>query len=124
MDELRRFKAEIFQALGHPTRLALLESLQDGERTVSDLLARLGMEQGTVSQHLAILRSRRLVANRKQGNRVYYSLRDPILRDVLALMRRYAASHLADDLALLRQMKEPAPRVRRPAASRRSDRRR
>ncbi|HEY6865711.1 MAG TPA: metalloregulator ArsR/SmtB family transcription factor, partial [Candidatus Eisenbacteria bacterium] len=96
-----------------------------GELTVGAILARLGTTQGNVSQHLAILRSRRLVTHRKQGNRVFYSLRDPILRDVLALMRRYAASHLAEDLALLREMATPA-RVsgrraggRRPARARR-----
>ena len=119
MDKLRRLKAEIFQALGHTTRLAVLETLQGGELTVGAILARLGMEQSNVSQHLAILRSRRLVTNRKEGNRVFYSLRDPILREVLVLMRRYAASHLADDLALLREMKEPARRASRSVAGRR-----
>ena len=107
MQNLRNLKAEIFQALGQPTRLAILETLQDGELTVGAILARLGMKQGNVSQHLAILRSRRLVTFRKQGNRVFYSLRDPILRDVLALMRRFAATHLAEDLALLREMAAP-----------------
>jgi DNA-binding transcriptional ArsR family regulator len=106
VQNVRRLKAEIFQALGHPTRLAILETLQDGELTVNALLSRLGMEQANLSQHLAILRTRRLVANRKEGNRVFYSLRDPILRDVLALMRRYAASHLAEDVALLKEMEE------------------
>lgn len=104
MNELRRLKAEIFQALGHPTRLAILEALQDGELTVGAILSRLGMGQGNVSQHLAILRSRRLVSTRKDGNRVFYSLRDPILGRVLAQMRRYTASYLTEDLALLREM--------------------
>jgi DNA-binding transcriptional ArsR family regulator len=111
MDSLRRLKAEIFQALGHPTRLAILETLQRGELTVGAILSRLGLEQGNISQHLAILRGRRLVATRKQGNRVFYSLRDPILGRVLAQMRRYTASHLAGDLALLRELEDGrAPR--------------
>jgi ArsR family transcriptional regulator len=124
MDNVRRLKADIFQALGHPTRLAILEILQDGEMTVGAILARLGMEQGNVSQHLAILRSRRLVANRKEANRVFYSLRDPILREVLAQMRRFAASHLAEDVALLREMEAPARpgRRSRPASRRRPGR--
>ena len=122
MRELRRLKAEIFQALGHPTRLAILEALQDRELAVGAILSRLGMEQGNVSQHLAILRSRRLVSTRKEGNRVFYSLRDPILGRVLADMRRYTANHLAEDRALLRRMgdgREPRPR---PAARRRPGR--
>lgn len=119
MHSLRQLKAEIFQALGQPTRLAILETLQGGELTVGAILARLGMEQGNVSQHLAILRSRRLVTHRKEGNRVFYALRDPSLREVLALMRRFAARHLAEDLALLQEMEEPGhPRGRRKSVRR------
>ncbi len=122
MHDLRRLKAEVFQAMGHPTRLAILELLQRGELTVGALLERLDMEQGTLSQHLAVLRSRRLVAARRDGNRVFYSLRDPVLVEVLALMRKYAAHHLAEDLALLRQIDAPtrsARRRRSPARARR-----
>ena len=122
MFDVRRLKAEVFQAMGHPTRLAILELLQDGERTVGDLLVRLDMEQGTLSQHLTVLRSRRLVTTRKDGNRVFYSLRDPLLVDVLALMRKYAAHQLAQDLVLLREMGAPirTARPRRaPARTRR-----
>ena len=122
MNDLRRLKAEIFQALGHPTRLAILEALQDRELAVGAILSRLGMEQGNVSQHLAILRSRRLVSTRKDGNRVFYSLRDPILGRVLADMRRYTASHLAEDLALLRKMRDGKEPRARPAARRRAGR--
>ncbi len=116
MNDVRILKAEVFQAMGHPTRLAILELLQGGEHTVSAILARLGVEQGTVSQHLAILRSRRLVIGRRAGNRVFYSLRDPVLVEALRLMRRYAERQLSEDLALLRQMDAPArPRLPRRA---------
>ncbi len=122
MQDVRRLKAEIFQALGHSTRLAILETLQDGELPVGAILARLGMEQANVSQHLAILRSRRLVSTRKDGNRVLYSLRDPVLSRVLADMRRYTANHLAEDAALLRELdaqaEPPARRPRRRARAR------
>ena len=124
MENLRRLKAEIFQALGHPTRLAILEALQEGELTVGAVLGRLGIEQANVSQHLAVLRSRRLVSTRRQGNRVFYSLRDPILGRVLTQMRRYTASHLAEDAALLREMDEGGPRPGRPPVRRRATRRR
>ena len=105
MHDLRRLKAELFQALGHPTRLAILELLQGGELTVTETLARLGMEQANVSQHLAILRGRHLVSTRKDGNRVFYSLRDPALGQVLVQMRHYCAKHLTEELAMLRVMR-------------------
>lgn len=103
-DALRRFKANIFQALAHPTRIAILELLGQGELSAGELIERLGMEQANVSQHLAILRSRQLVVNRKSGNQVFYSVRDPILNEVLALMRGYFQKHLAESLAMLEEM--------------------
>ncbi len=105
MDSIRRLKAGIFQALSHPTRLAILELLREGEHPVSTILARLGIEQANASQHLSILRARRLVNNRKQGNQVFYSVRDPLLLEVLEIMRRYSVAHLEDDLALLQELK-------------------
>lgn len=107
MDSLRRFKADIFQALAHPTRIAILDLLGEGELSAGDLIERLGMEQANVSQHLAVLRSRRLVLNRKAGNQVFYSVRDPILLEVLALMRSYFQKHLAEAMALLEEIGAP-----------------
>ncbi len=105
-DILRRFKAGVFQALAHPTRIALVELLREGEVPVSRLYERLGLEQANVSQHLAVLRSRQIVVARKDGNQVFYSLRDPvILGQVLDLMRQYFQAHLSEALALLEDMK-------------------
>jgi DNA-binding transcriptional ArsR family regulator len=104
-DSLRRFKAGVFQALAHPTRIALVELLRDeGEVPVSRLYERLDLEQANVSQHLAVLRSRQIVVGRKDGNQVFYSLRDPILGKVLDLMREYFQAHLSEALALLEDM--------------------
>lgn len=100
-ESLRRFKAEIFQALAHPTRIAIVELLWDRELSAGDLIEKLGMEQANVSQHLAVLRSRQLVANRKAGNQVFYSVRDPILLEVFGLMRAYFQKHLAETLEML-----------------------
>jgi DNA-binding transcriptional ArsR family regulator len=111
-DELRRFKADIFQALAHPTRIAILESLGDGELSAGALIEKLGMEQANVSQHLAVLRGKQLVSNRKAGNQVFYSVRDPIIMKVLSLMRTYFHAHLKDALAMLGQMDKPRERAR------------
>ena len=105
-DSLRRFKAGIFQALAHPTRIAIIELLGKRELSAGDLIEELGMEQANVSQHLAVLRSRQLVVNRKSGNQVFYSVRDPILLEVLVLMRSYFQKHLAEALAILEEIGE------------------
>jgi DNA-binding transcriptional ArsR family regulator len=103
-EALRQFKAGVFQVLGHPTRIHIVECLRDGELSVGAILGRVGVEPANLSQHLAVLRGKRLVATRKDGNLVYYSLRDPLLREVLDVMRRYFLSHLEDSLAMLREM--------------------
>src|SRR5581483_12086440 len=89
MDSLRQFKAEIFQALAHPTRIAVLHELRDGELTVSDFVQRLSLEQSNLSQHLAVMRARRIVVGRKSGSQVFYSVRDPLIFELLDIMRKY-----------------------------------
>ena len=106
-DQLRRFKADIFQALAHPTRIAILELLGEGELSAGALIERLGLEQANVSQHLAVLRAKQLVLNRKAGNQVFYSVRDPLIIQMLALMRTYFCAHLKESLSMLDEMEKP-----------------
>ncbi|HVW08544.1 MAG TPA: metalloregulator ArsR/SmtB family transcription factor [Bryobacteraceae bacterium] len=103
-DTLRRFKAEFFQALAHPTRIAIIEQLRDGELSAGALIERLGMEQANVSQHLAVLRSKHIVVNRKAGNQVFYSVRDRLIIQVLDIMRQYFHAHLAENQAMLEEI--------------------
>lgn len=103
-DALRRFKAEVFQALAHPTRIHIIECLRDGELSVGALSERVRAEPANLSQHLSVLRAKSLVTNRKDGNQVIYSLRDPLLIDVLDTMRRYFQAHLKEALAMLKQL--------------------
>jgi DNA-binding transcriptional ArsR family regulator len=111
-DELRRFKADTFQALAHPTRIAILELLGDGELSAGSLIEKLGIEQANVSQHLAVLRGRQLVTNRRAGNQVFYALRDSIISEVLALMRTYFRTHLKGTQAMLSEIERPRRRAR------------
>lgn len=118
-ESLRRFKAEIFQALAHPTRIAIIELLWDRELSAGELIAKLGMEQANISQHLAVLRSRQLVANRKAGNQVFYSVRDPILLEVLSLMRTYFQKNLTETLEMLAEDDRAAAKERTSVSPRR-----
>ncbi len=111
-DALRRFKAEIFQALAHPTRIAIVELLREGELPAGKLIERLGLEQANASQHLSVLRSKQIVVNRKEGNQVFYSLRSPLLIDVLDIMRRYFQVQLTESLAALGEIEKEQGTVR------------
>ncbi len=104
--ELRRFKAEIFQALAHPTRIAIVEALRDGETSAGQLIDQLGLEQANASQHLAVLRTKQIVTKRKEGNQVFYSLRDPALIEVLDILKRYFYSHLSQTMAMFKEIQK------------------
>jgi ArsR family transcriptional regulator len=110
-ETLRRFKADFFQALAHPTRIAIIEQLRDGELPAGALLDRLGIEQANLSQHLAVLRAKQIVINRKAGNQVFYSVRDRLIIDVLDIMRQYFHAHLAENQAMLEEIKTEAVQV-------------
>lgn len=101
-DALRQFKADFFQALAHPTRIAILESLRNGELSAGALIERLGIEQANASQHLAVMRAKNILVNRKVGNQVFYSVRDPLIIEVLDIMRRYFHAHMGEVLATLK----------------------
>lgn len=103
-DALRQFKADFFQALAHPTRIAIVEQLRDGELAAGTIIERLGLEQANVSQHLSVLRTKNIVVGRKVGNQVFYCVRDPLIIDVLDIMRRYFHAHMNEALATLRAL--------------------
>src|SRR3954463_901386 len=107
IDPLRRYKAEIFQALAHPARIAILEFLGKGELSAGALIEKLGMEQANVSQHLAVLRTKQIVANRKAGNQVFYSVRDPLIIKALQLMRTYCQTRLKQTMGMLGEIEKP-----------------
>src|SRR3954465_7701236 len=102
---LRAYKASVFQALAHPTRVAIVEALREGELAAGTIQERLSIEQANLSQHLAVLRTRQIVTNRKEGNQVFYSLRNPVLVQVLDIMRRYFQANLRDAVQMLDEIK-------------------
>lgn len=103
-DELQAFKAAFFRALAHPVRIRILELLVTGERSVQELQEALGVDQPVVSQQLAVLRSTNIVAGRKEGVSVRYSVRDPLIAELLKIARRIFNNHLVGTQDLLRQL--------------------
>ena len=72
--------AEQLKALGEPLRLRIVSTLRTGPKNVGDLAEILGVEMVTVSHHLGILRSARLVKTERQGRFIVYSLREGVFR--------------------------------------------
>lgn len=77
--------APIFRALGHPTRLGILRRALEGPLCVGELQDELGCSQPNISQHLAVLRDRGVVAPERAGTRVCYRLADERIGELLRL---------------------------------------
>lgn len=77
--EIIEAKANIFKALGHPSRLAMVEKLAEGECCVCMLVELVGADFSTVSKHLAVLKDAGVVADEKRGQNVFYRLKVPCL---------------------------------------------
>jgi DNA-binding transcriptional ArsR family regulator len=86
--------AELFAALGDPSRLRLVSALLGGELCVCDLAAVLGMTQSAVSHQLRLLRTLHLVTARREGRIVYYTIAD----DHVAQLFSQGMSHVAHTL--------------------------
>jgi DNA-binding transcriptional ArsR family regulator len=88
MRDIPRLKAEFFKALGHPLRIRVLELLSERDRSVSELLAEVSVEQPSLSQQLGVLRRAGFVVARREGPGVTYALADPRIAELLAVSRQ------------------------------------
>lgn len=90
--------AKIVKALAHPSRLMVLEELNNGKQCVSELTELVGSDASTVSKHLNVLKNAGLVFTEKQGTTVFYNLRMPCLLDFLrcveSVMEANALGHM------------------------------
>jgi len=105
MDSLTRARcearAQIFKALGHPTRLFMVEELARGEKCVCELTARVGADVSTVSRHLSVLKSAGVVRDEKRGLQVFYHLRIPCVLSLFGCIETVLETNAKDQMALL-----------------------
>ncbi len=74
-----KLKAKVIKAMAHPSRLAMLEALADGEQCVCELQRLVGADMSTVSKHLSVMKAAGLVEARRQGLWMHYRLRVPCI---------------------------------------------
>lgn len=94
-------KAELFRALSHPARIRILETLSAGEQSVGEMQPEIGIELSHLSQQLAVLRRAGLLVSRKEGQSVYYSLKEPLITDLLRVAKQLLISSLTETRDLL-----------------------
>lgn len=90
-------KADIFKAMGQPTRLGIIELLQEREMQVGEIALRLDVNTPSVSKHLSFLRTCGIVRSRKAGFKIYYALTMPQLEPLMRCVEEHRR----------RQIKEP-----------------
>lgn len=104
--EMQQFKADFFKALSHPLRIRILELLSEGEKSVNEIQSILNKEGSAVSQQLSVLRAKNIVVGTKDGKRVLYALRDPMIMNLLEVARKIFNNHLIDTISMLEELDE------------------
>ncbi|EHC09650.1 ArsR/SmtB family transcription factor [Fischerella thermalis] len=99
------FKADFFKILSNPVRIQILDTLRQGEQNVNYIAQWLEIDASSISQQLGVLRRLNLVTSRKQGNYVFYSIRDPAIFRVLDAALEVFNNHLVEVREALEKMK-------------------
>ncbi len=100
-DQIYAYHAEMCKVFSHPKRLELINVLREKEMNVGEISQRLGIAIGNLSQHLAMMRERRILVSRKEGNLVYYRITNPRLLEAFDLLREIMFEQIRQDAALI-----------------------
>jgi DNA-binding transcriptional ArsR family regulator len=110
-DAMLKAVAQRFRVLGEPIRLQMLQFLETGEKTVSQVVEALELNQPVVSRHLGTLFDAGILERRREGNSIYYSIGDPLVHQLCDLMCASAREHARGKFYALGG--ESRPRARR-----------
>ena len=104
-DQAYALHASVCQTLANPTRLKILNALRDQEIPVAELARRTGTSMPNLSQHLAILRQRRVVVTRRQGVTIHYRIANPKILQAFDIMREVLFEQLSEGRQLVAAVK-------------------
>lgn len=89
-----RMKAEVCKTLADPKRLFIINELRSGEKSVGELAKACGLNQAVVSRHLAVMRNSGVVAARREGTNVIYSLTDSRIGEACDIMQQVVLAQI------------------------------
>lgn len=95
-------RAKVIKAMGHPTRLFVVDQLSKGERCVCELTEMVGADTSTVSKHLSILKNAGIVSMEKRGAQVFYQLRVPCILSFFGCVEGVLKSTARDQMQLVK----------------------
>ena len=97
-----QLQSEICKILSNPKRLEILHELRSGEKTVGELASSTALKQANVSQHLALMRHRMIVVERRVGNTVFYRISDRRINEACDIMQQVLLTQAGEDSKLVR----------------------
>ncbi len=95
-------RAKIMKALGHPTRLFMVDELSHGEKCVCELTDMVGADISTVSKHLTVLKEAGIVQDEKRGLQVFYTLRLPCVKGFFQCMDTMIKTKVKQQMELVK----------------------
>ncbi|MEK6727702.1 MAG: metalloregulator ArsR/SmtB family transcription factor [Candidatus Omnitrophota bacterium] len=101
-EKIFQLHAEVCKSMANSTRLKIMNILREGEKSVEDLRKRLGLPKANLSQHLSILRQRRIVSTRRAGLNIYYKIANPKMTKACDILREVLFEQLQDGERLMR----------------------
>src|SRR3989338_5482882 len=103
-ERMFQMHAEVCKSMANPTRLKIINLLREGEKSVEELRGRLKVPKANLSQHLSILRQRRLVSTRRAGLNIYYKVVNPKMIKACDILREVLFKQLMESRRLIRGM--------------------
>lgn len=98
--------AQLCKTLAHPKRLEIISFLKNGEKSVKELLDRVGISKANLSQHLAILRQNNVILARRNGLNIYYSISNKKMIQACDIIREVLFEQFEDSHTLLKKYKK------------------
>lgn len=95
-------RAAVIKAMGHPTRLFIVEELSRGERCVCEITEMVGADVSTISKHLSVLKNAGIVRDDKRGAQVFYSLLVPCVLNFFSCVESVLEANAKGQMKLLR----------------------
>ncbi|MEK6636266.1 MAG: metalloregulator ArsR/SmtB family transcription factor [Planctomycetota bacterium] len=104
--KIYEYHAEMCKVFSHPTRLEIINTLRENEMNVTELSTKIGIDMGNLSQHLGMMRDRRILVTRKKGNVVYYRLANPKMLNAFDILKEILIDQIKRDGNLIDALEE------------------
>jgi ArsR family transcriptional regulator len=101
-ERMFQMHAEVCKSMANPTRLKIMNLLREGEKSVEELKKRLNLPKANLSQHLSILRQRKIVSTRRAGLNIYYKIANPKMIKACDILREVLLEQLQEGEKLMR----------------------